>query len=235
MNEQPSPGEFHLPAPEHPARREYTVRRTPGSAQGRRAGAQEGKRLALYTAVLLGAWFAIHTGVVLWVGFRDDLPAVADVAVVLGSKVERNGRPSPSLQARLEKGVKLYRSGVVNKVIVSGGLGKEGFEEADVMRAFLLEQGVPDQDILVDRGGYNTCQTALSTARVMQQNGWQSAIVVSQYYHLLRSRLAFRQAGVPSIYSAYAWVLDARDPYEIVREFVAYYVYLGRGCTGTVQ
>ncbi len=230
MKKQHVYGETRLSAAERPGRREHTAGRRAGSARPRRTGAQRFKRAVFCAVAMLGGWFLIHTAVVLWVGFHDDLPAAADVAVILGSKVERNGRPSPSLQARLEKGLQVYQAGVVKKIVVSGGLGKEGFEEAEVMRAYLLGRGVPDQDVLVDRGGYNTCRSAQGAARIMQENGWHSAVVVSQYYHLLRSRLAFRQAGVPSVYSAYAWVIDPRDPYEVVREFVAYYAYLGKGC-----
>ncbi len=56
-----------------------------------------------------------------------------------------------------------------------------------------------------------------------------AAIVVSQYYHLPRARLALARAGVRSVFSAHAEVvLTWREPYTLFREFVAYYYYLLR-------
>ena len=75
-------------------------------------------------------------------GLYDDL-GQADVGLVLGARGERNGRPSPPLRARLRKAAQLYRAGYFPDVIVSGGIGKEGYDESIVMRDYLTEHGVP--------------------------------------------------------------------------------------------
>ena len=101
------------------------------------------RRLLGCGVVLLSAgcvWFAVHTAVLLWRGFADDARN-ADAMVVLGNKVERDGAPSPRLQRRLDCAVRLYREGLAPVVIVSGGLGREGHPEAEVMRETLVEAG----------------------------------------------------------------------------------------------
>jgi len=47
-----------------------------------------------------------------------------------------SGEPSPRLQSRLDKAFDLYSKNYFQQIIVSGGLGKEGFEEALVMTEY---------------------------------------------------------------------------------------------------
>ena len=98
------------------------------------------------------------------------------------------------------------------------------------MRNILIQDGVPSGAILVDRGGNNTRLTAIHTRETMQAHGWQSAVVISQYYHVPRAKLALRQQGVPHVSGAaaeyrFAWT----DPLSIVREFAGFYAYLLHG------
>jgi vancomycin permeability regulator SanA len=175
---------------------------------------------------ILSGWLFLHVCYMLLDGFKPPI-LPADVAVVLGSKVQRNGTPSSGLQRRLERARDLYRKGVVTAIIVSGGRGPEGFEEADIMRVVLVQSGIPADAIIVDRAGNNTRLTAIHAHRIMQSRGWQSAVVISQYYHVPRAKLALRQEGVTHVSGAaaqyrFAWT----DPLSIVREFAGFYTYL---------
>ena len=89
------------------------------------------------------------------VGLNDNL-GKADVALVLGNKVDPNGQPSPSLRARLDRAVDCYKQGWFPMVVVSGGLGKEGFDEAVVMRDYMISKGVPQAHIIADSQGWTT-------------------------------------------------------------------------------
>ena len=53
-------------------------------------------------------------------------------------------------------------------------------------------------------------------------------MVVSQYFHVPRMRLALERAGVTPVYSAHAQYFELRDVYSIAREVVGYGVYLLR-------
>jgi uncharacterized SAM-binding protein YcdF (DUF218 family) len=97
------------------------------------------------------------------------------------------------------------------------------------MAAYLVRQGVPETDITLDPGGANTYLTALNTRRLMKERGWRTATIVSQYYHILRSRLAFRRMGIADARSAHAAEgRELREPYSLLRELVGFYWYLVR-------
>lgn len=172
-------------------------------------------------------WFAAHVVLTAVDGLTDD-DVHADTAVILGSKVNEDGTPSPRLVARLERGHELHRDRRARTLIVSGGLGREGHEEADVMRDWLVAAGVPPEDVLVDREGNDTGATARNTFRLMEEHELHSIIVVSQYFHVSRTKLAFRKLGVRHVYGAHARHFELRDAYSLVREFFAYYAYLLR-------
>ena len=185
------------------------------------------KRILLFTALPILLAFTLAAILIVADGLTDDIHA-ADVAIVPGNTVEKDGRPSARLRARLDQTVALYRQGLFPNVIVSGGVGSEGFDEAEVMKRYLIENGVPEGSIHVDSGGATTYLTARNAARMMRENGWQSAMVVSQYFHVPRMRLALKRSGITPVFSAHAQYFELRDIYSITREVIGYGAYLLR-------
>ncbi|HAP26320.1 MAG TPA: YdcF family protein, partial [Achromobacter sp.] len=86
--------------------------------------------MALAALVLLGAAVLAATG--LMTGARN-----ADVAVVLGNKVEPDGQPSPRLAARLDTAYDCYAASRCRILFVSGGVDPAGTDEAAAMRDYL--------------------------------------------------------------------------------------------------
>jgi uncharacterized SAM-binding protein YcdF (DUF218 family) len=185
------------------------------------------KRVLLLVALPVMLAFILSATLIVADGLTDDIHA-ADVAIVPGNTVEKDGRPSARLSARLDQTIALYRQGLFREVIVSGGVGSEGFDEAEVMKRYLVENGVPEGSIHVDSGGATTYLTARNASRMMRENGWQSAMVVSQYFHIPRMRLALKRSGVTPVFSAHAQYFERRDVYSIAREVVGYGAYLLR-------
>lgn len=183
----------------------------------------ERKWIKRTSAALTALLFAVSALVVV-IGTQEDLRP-RDAAVVLGSKVEMTGQPSARLAARLDRSVQLYNSGVVRILIVSGGVGKEGFDEGLVMRDYLVRAGVSPAFILVDSAGVDTRATAANCARLMRQHGLRSVTIVTQYFHVPRTRMALRSHGIGNPGSAYARFFELRDVYSIAREVVALPVY----------
>jgi len=181
-------------------------------------------RILLYIFGVFSLWFLIHTCYVLYDGLKKP-SAVTDVAVVLGNKVEPNGQPSPRLKARLDAALELFQQGKTNNIIVSGGHGKEGFYEADKMKEYLVEQGVPDSLIIVDNKGDNTLKTAINTQAICKAKGYKSVTVVSQWFHITRTKQMLKGSGL-LVDSAAPDYFEWRDFYAVTREFVAFYAYL---------
>lgn len=160
-------------------------------------------RLILYAGIgleLAGA-FAVA-----FLGYNESV-FVADAAVVPGNQVFPTGVPSPRLAARLEKALKLYNDGICPVIIVSGGIGKEGIDEAKAMASWLFQRGVPRSAVVIDSSGVNTAATARFASRWLGENNGSSIIVVSQFFHLPRTMLAIKKQGIPSIGAAYARLL----------------------------
>lgn len=157
-------------------------------------------------------------------GLTDDL-APTDVAVVLGNTVYSDGTPSDRLKGRLDRAVDIYEQGLTPRIIVSGGLGREGHDEPSVMAAYLISEGVPAEAIIKDPAGFNTRATAINTADLMAANGWKSVTAVTQFYHVPRTWLALRQEGLTEVRTAHAHYFEWRDLQGLVRETAAYAAY----------
>jgi uncharacterized SAM-binding protein YcdF (DUF218 family) len=185
------------------------------------------KKVLLVPLAVLSASFLVAAALVAADGLRDEIHP-ADVAIVLGNTVERDGQPSARLRARLDKTLELYRGGLFAHVIVSGSVGAEGFDEAEVMKRYLVSHGVPEERVIADGGGATTYLTARNAAELMKRNGWGSALVVSQYFHIARTRLAVESFGVRPVYSAHAEYYELRDLYSLAREVIGYGAYMVR-------
>jgi vancomycin permeability regulator SanA len=170
------------------------------------------------------ALLILGAGIISIAGLSDNIDR-SDVAVVLGNTVDPNGKPSAQLQARLDKTIQLYQQGIFKNTIVSGGVGKEGFDEAVVMKQYLVANGLPTARIYVDSQGNNTYLTAKRTAQLMTEHKWQSAIAISQYFHLPRTKLALQRFGVKTVYTAHADFFELRDLYSTIREVFSYCSY----------
>lgn len=157
-------------------------------------------------------------------GFRDHLGR-ADIALVLGSKVELDGTPSRSLRARLDRTLELYRAGYFPAVIASGGVGKEGYDEALVMRNYLASHGIPQERIIMDNTGTTTFASARNTFQTMRKQKLGSVLVVSQYFHIPRARMALKRFGISEVYSSHAHLFEPRDIYSVPRELLGYLFY----------
>ncbi len=160
-------------------------------------------------------------------GLHDNIHK-SDAIVILGNKVELTGQPSARLASRLDKGFDLYKEGIAPLIIVTGGIGEEGFDEAKVMKEYLVQKGIPKDLIVEDAQGINTFASAKNVKSLLEQKGLQSVVVVSSYYHISRTVLAFEKMGIESVYSAHSHFAEFRDLYSIPREVIGFYDYLLR-------
>jgi uncharacterized SAM-binding protein YcdF (DUF218 family) len=141
------------------------------------------------TLVCVTAWRIDRAGVV-----DDARPA--DVIVVLGARVQPDGTASPTLRARVEHAVELYRRGLAAKVLFSGGVGDFGSSEAEVSRALAVSLGVPGEACLLEEQSHSTKQNAAFSGELIRARGWRSVLVVTDPYHLPRARRLFAAEGL---------------------------------------
>lgn len=168
-------------------------------------------------------WFFIHSLVIIIDGLTDE-KVKSDVGVIFGNKVNEDGSLSERLEKRCDKGVKLYKDSLVEIIVVSGGLGKEGHYEGAKMNEYLINKGVPKDRIVIDNSG-NTTEAAVHNLKKMNLNV-NSVTVITQYYHISRAKLAFRNGGYDKVYGGHADHFELKDIYSLNREFFGYYKYL---------
>ncbi|MEM9775669.1 MAG: YdcF family protein, partial [Chloroflexota bacterium] len=113
--------------------------------------------------------------------------ASADAAIVLGAAVI-NGEPSPVFEQRILHGIELYQTGRVQKLIFTGGIGADDtLAESEMGRAVAIASGVPAADILIETDSRVTQQNLLEACTLMQKDGLQNALIVSDPLHMKRS------------------------------------------------
>lgn len=143
--------------------------------------------------LLLAGWVLLVVSIHLW-GRRDEARQ-ADAIVVLGA-AQYDGRPSPVLKARLDHAIDLYRRGLAKTVIMTGGTGPgDTVSEATVSRRYAVKAGVPARAILVENEGLNTAESLRSVKRMMAEREMQTAVLVSDPFHMLRLKLLAWRAG----------------------------------------
>jgi vancomycin permeability regulator SanA len=153
-------------------------------------------------------------------------PAPATAAIVFGNTVDRDGRPSKRLEARLEAARVLHGRRIVRWILVSGGRGKEGHDEAAFMAQWLTAHGVPDTSILADHEGVTTEATCANARRML--GAAATVDVVTQWFHIPRAELAAARAGLDVRGASWPPYAEPRDAYSFARELVAYPAYFLR-------
>jgi vancomycin permeability regulator SanA len=186
-------------------------------------------------AVAVAAWAVVFPLAQMLFFGTTDYRRPADAAVVFGARVYATGQPSPLLADRIATGVDLYRSGLVPVLVMSGGDGSDGFNEARVMRDVAVADGVDPAAVLVDPAGNSTEATVANvTALIPARSGGAGAlriIAVSQAYHLPRVQLAFANAGIDVLtVPAADPELIGEMPLLVAREVLAFWAYYGRVC-----
>jgi len=180
-------------------------------------------------AALLLLWLVAHITYISVDGLNDRNDT-ADVAIILGNTVFPDGTLSSWLKGRVDVALQLYREGRVKKIFASGGIAMSsnegGYPEGDAMCNYLLAQGVPASDVIVDNYGSNTYLTAKNFIAWNGQHHYTSAIVVSQFFHITRSKYILRKLGFAHVGNASSRVFTWKDIMGTLREVPAFYKYV---------
>ena len=132
----------------------------------------------------------------IWDQGNKDEARAADAIVVLGA-AQYNGVPSPIYQARLDHAINLFEEGLASTLVVTGGkLPGDTFTEAEAGRAYAIAHGVPEDAILVEDGGRTTLESLRTVGVMLGEQGFDSAVFVSDRTHMLRVLRIARDQGV---------------------------------------
>lgn len=149
---------------------------------------------------LLGALYFLVSLFQVWsTGRANDVDPV-DAIVVLGA-AQYDGEPSPQLAARLDHVIELFESGRAPLIVTTGGkLSGDRFTESEASTNYLVERGVPADAIVQETEGRSTWESLEGVGDLLEERGITDVVLVSDPYHMLRSRLIAAEVGLaPSV------------------------------------
>lgn len=122
----------------------------------------------------------------------DDAQAV----IVLGCQV-RGETPSTMLQKRCDAALEVLESAPNAVCVVSGGQGNgEDISEAEAMRRYLVERGIPDERIIVEGKSTSTRENIRLSAELLKERGLDRAVIVTNDFHQYRADIYARRNGL---------------------------------------
>jgi SanA protein len=140
----------------------------------------------------------------------EDVPE-AEVVLIPGAAVLKDGTLSPIFRNRVDTAIRVYKSEKVSKILVSGDNSTATYNEVNPVRLYLLEKGIPDEDIFLDYAGFDTYSTMYRASYIF---GVNSVIITTQSFHLPRSVFLARAFGIQ------AYGLNADVGHILLRNYV---------------
>lgn len=152
-----------------------------------------------------------------------------DYILILGCKIRSDGTPTPLLRGRIDRAIEFARmqKEATGKDIVfvpSGGKGSdEVISEAECMHNYLVEQGIPEEQILVENQSANTYENFGCSMKLIREHSTvpdPKIAFSTTNYHVFRSgyyatKQGISADGIGSRTKVYYWV----NAY--IREFIA--------------
>lgn len=127
-----------------------------------------------------------------------------DYIVVLGAGLIGGEKVTPLLAKRIDRAIQFYKKQSEEtlsppQLLMSGGQGPdEKIPEAQAMREYALEQGIPDEDILMEAQSTNTLENMRFSKEIMERenpSGYH-AIFTSNNYHIFRAGMYAEEVGL---------------------------------------
>ena len=150
-----------------------------------------------------------------------------DFVIILGAKIRKDGTLTPILKARVDKAIEFAKNQKENQgkkiiFIPSGGQGSdEIISEAEAMRNYLVENGIPSENIVIENKSTNTMQNMrFSKNKIDEINKDGKTIFSTTNYHVFRSGVIANNEGLDceGIGSKTKWYFYTN---ALIREFVA--------------
>ena len=92
---------------------------------------------------------------------------------------------------RFQKAVDLYKRGMVDRIIFSGNIIDKDYGSFpyDEVAPFILNQGIPEKDLIHEDKSLQTQQQAVEVVKMAMGNGWKRLALVASHEHQYRAYL----------------------------------------------
>lgn len=157
------------------------------------------RHIVVFLLISIVVWLFISVGLAAaaHVYGQQDQARSADVLIVLGSGLRRDGSPGDALRRRSIRAAELWSQGVAPYILCTGGQSEgQRRSEAEACREVLMANRVAGEAIYLEEQSRSTEENAIYSAEMMQARGWQDAVVVTDAFHLLRANWIFSDYSV---------------------------------------
>ena len=148
--------------------------------------------------ILAGGSFAASLMFFLYsYGRNDTVDFTEDAAIVLGAAVWGE-QVSALLANRLRRAVYFHEQNPYAYIVVSGGQGEGDITEAEAMRRFLTERGVPDELIIKEDRSTNTYENIKFSKQLLDElfEHEYRVVIITNDFHIYRSVAMARRQGM---------------------------------------
>lgn len=157
-------------------------------------------KLALLLSATAFVWFVFPAFLILH-DARIDGAKPSDCIIVLGAAAYHT-RPSPVFEERIRHAISLYQRGMAPIIVFTGGYGAgAAYAESEVARTYAIKAGIPASAILVETVSRTTVENLREAALLMHRHGMDSAVIVSDPWHLRRAAMIAKDAGIDAVTS----------------------------------
>lgn len=126
----------------------------------------------------------------------EDVPA-RQTALVLGTApTTRSGGINIYFANRIAATKRLFDSGKIERIIVSGDNRTHNYNEPQAMKNALVRLGVPAEKIYCDYAGLRTLDSVIRAREIF---GQEKFVVVSQAFHCERAVFLARSRGIEAV------------------------------------
>jgi SanA protein len=114
-------------------------------------------------------------------------------AIVFGAGLTRSGYPTRVLRDRVQTAAALYRTGKVERLLMTGDNQVVEYNEPEAMKQYAMTLGVPEDAIVLDYAGRRTYDSCYRAKAIF---GLDKALLVTQSFHLPRALFICRSLGL---------------------------------------
>ena len=146
-----------------------------------------------------------------------------DYVIIHGAGLLEGNRISKLLSDRIDKAIDVFHKDPTPPVLIpSGGKGSdEKLSEAEAMKRYLLDKGIPAHMIIEEDLSANTFENLQNSKKIIDsQTGSKYTALVTSNYHVYRAlrycrKVGLKCTGIGSHVAFYYW------PSALIREFIA--------------
>ncbi len=175
-----------------------------------------------HTLSFLGMAVFMASGLVVASGMHPKAKGQPEYAIVLGAGLKPDGTLSKTLRQRLDTALDFAAKSPGTRFILSGGQDRRGQRtEAVAMAEYLMQQGIPEKRLLLERQSKNTYENIVYSYALLHRvnnedypvfievdGKWvllttpdpEAVAIISSDFHLYRaSALLEAQCGIPAL------------------------------------